>query len=241
MGYYVTMNRLILAPFLLFLSAVVCSAQLGRSSLVTEPGTIPLEDVLPKPIRLTVKQDSMIYYQAAFDRPLGNMASGTVVTLIGMSDTGYRVRGRARHGDVSGWMKATDVLLPDPQLPVKLKALYERQQKVSAFIARHEAALGMNRQEVQQALGKPTRSRSKITATGREETLEYAVFEKVPQPAFGRLPNGQVVESVIYVKIEVGTLSISFKDGVVSVIEETKGNPLRGAQIKIVPAPILFF
>jgi len=39
------------------------------------------------------------------DRALGTMAAGTPVALVAMSDTAYRVRGRAGHGDVAGWMK----------------------------------------------------------------------------------------------------------------------------------------
>jgi hypothetical protein len=173
------------------------------------------------------------------DRALGSMAAGTPVTLVAMSDTAYRVRGRARHGDVAGWMRADDLILPDPQLPQKLKAHFDRQQKVAALIENHQVGIGMTRDEVQQSLGKPTRTTSKLTAAGREEKLEYAVFEKVPQTVVGRAPDGQLVQSVIYVKVEVGTLSISFKDSLVEAIEETKGNPLRGTGVQIVPVPIM--
>ena len=127
------------------------------------------------------------------------------------------------------------------QMPDKLKALYERQLQVTQLIDSHQVALGMTRAEVQESLGKPTRTTSRLTAAGREDKLEYAVFEKVAQPAVGRTATGQLVESVIYVKVEVGTLSISFKDNVVDVIEETKGNPLRGAAVKIVPTPIFLW
>jgi len=48
------------------------------------------------------------------------------------------------------------------------------------------------------------------------------------------------VQTVVYVKVEVGTLSVSFKDGVVSEIEETKGNPLGGGGVQIIPPPFVF-
>ena len=227
------------ALFLLLLATSLACAQSNKSSLHDEPGTITLEGLLAKPIRLTVKQESTIYYQAIMDRALGSMAAGTPVTLVAMSDTAYRVRGRARHGDVAGWMRADDLILPDPQLPQKLKAYFDRQQRVAALIENHQVGIGMTRNEVQQSLGKPTRTTSKLTAAGREEKLEYAVFEKVPQTVVGRAPDGQLVQSVIYVKVEVGTLSISFKDSLVEAIEETKGNPLRGTGVQIVPVPIM--
>ena len=228
-----------LLTLVLVLSAGLSSAQFGKSALHDEPGTITIEGLLARPIRLTVKQESTIYYHAIMDRALGTMAAGTPVTLVAMSETAYRVRGRARHGDVAGWMKPEDLILPDPQLPQKLKAFFDRQQKVQALIDNHQVGIGMTREEVQKSLGKPTRTTSRLTAAGREERLEYAVFEKVPQTAVGRAPDGQLVQSVIYVKVEVGTLSVSFKDNVVEAIEETKGNPLRGNGVQIVPVPMV--
>ena len=62
----------------------------------------------------------------------------------------------------------------------------------------------------------------------------------MPQTTLGRAPDGQLVQSIVYLKVETGTLTLSFKDGVVEAIEETIGNPLKGGQIKIVPGPVLF-
>jgi hypothetical protein len=66
------------------------------------------------------------------------------------------------------------------------------------------------------------------------------MYEKVPQVTTGRDAFGQIVQTIVYVKVEVGTLSLSFKDNVVDEIEETKGNPLGNGGVQIVPAPILF-
>jgi hypothetical protein len=46
----------------------------------------------------------VIYYQGDMQRALGAMAPGTPVLLVAMTDTAYKVRGRARHGDVAGWI-----------------------------------------------------------------------------------------------------------------------------------------
>jgi hypothetical protein len=234
-----TSSRAIVALLLLLLAPVLHGALPKAVGIAPEPGTISLEAVLPQPVRLVVRADAIIYYHATFDSALGNMAAGTVVTLAGMSDTGYRVRGRARHGDVAGWMRLADLQSKDPLLHEKLKAFYERQKQITALIETHQVALGMTLEEVQQALGKPTRRSSRITAAGREDRVEYAVFEKVPQVLTSRDSFGQLVQSTVYVKVEVGTLSISFKAGVVEAIEEVKGNPLGGGGVKIVPIPIL--
>jgi hypothetical protein len=63
----------------------------------------------------------------------------------------------------------------------------------------------------------------------------------VPQTTTGRDAFGQLVQTVVYVKVEVGTLAVNFKDGVVSEIEETKGNPLGGGGVQIIPPPLFGF
>lgn len=229
-----------LAAASLVLVVQTASAQAGRSRLAehTDPGAIYVEDILPKTVRLTVIGESVIYYQSDWQRALGSMAPGTLVQLVAMSDSGYKVRGRARHGDVAGWMRMQDLRSPDPQLPEKLKAFYERQKKVDELIANKQVALGMTTAEVQQSLGKPTRKSAKLSAAGREEVLEYSIFERVPQIVTGRDAVGNLVQNTIYVKMEVGRLSISFQNGNVSQIEENMGNPLGAGGVKIVPGPI---
>lgn len=236
------------APFLvvtsLCLLAAVCPAQsYNRSRLAerTEPGAIYVEDILTKPVRLTVLAESVIYYQGDMQRPLGAMAPGTPVYLVAMTDTAYKVRGRARHGDVAGWMRMQDLRAPDPQLPDKLRAFFERQKKVDELIARKQIALGMTSEEVQQSLGRPTRRTSKLTAAGRDEMMEYSVFQNVPQLTTGRDAFGNLVQTTIYVKVEVGRLTVTFEKGAVSGIEETVGRPLGGGGILSVPVPVVVF
>ncbi len=219
----------------------VTSSSRNKSSLQSlEPGTFSVEGMTPKPIVLKVQLESPMYPTSKFQGAIGSFAPGTLVTLIAMSDTAYRVRGRARHGDVAGWIRQADVLSADPNLATNLKKLYERTKKVEELIQNRQVALGMTSQEVQASLGKPSRTSAKINAAGKEEKLEFSIYEKVPQTTTGRDPFGQLVQTVIYVKVEVGTLSVSFKDGVVAEIEETKGNPLGGGGVQIVPPPFMF-
>jgi hypothetical protein len=228
----------------LLLAAVTAQAQSStRSRLAerTEPGAIYMEDILPKPVRLSVLAESAIYYQGDMQRVLGAMAPNTPVLLVAMSDTAYKVRGRARHGDVSGWMRMQDLKSPDPKLAEKLKAFFDRQKKVDELVANKQVALGMTTAEVELSLGSPTRRSTKITAAGRDEVLEYSIYDKVPQTTTGRDGFGNLVQSVIYVKVEVGRLTLAFQNGAVSEINETMGTPLNGGGVKIVPAPINVF
>ncbi|WP_395746329.1 hypothetical protein [Prosthecobacter sp.] len=214
----------------------------GRSTLDTvEPGTFAVEGMTPRPIILKVQIEAPVYPTSKLQGALGSFAPGTVVTLLAMSDTAYRVRGRARHGDVAGWVLKAEVLSADPNLSANLKKLYERTKMVEELIQHKQVALGMTSQEVQASMGRPSRKSSKITAAGKEERLEYAIYDQVPQTSTGVNAFGQIVQTVTYVRVEVGTLSLSFKDNVVSEIEESKGNPLGNGGVRTVPPPVAGF
>jgi len=229
-----------LALCLAAFSAAPAQLSKNKSSLPQEPGTFSIEGLTPRPVVVRIQAEAPVFTTNKFDRAIGSFAPGVPVTLVAMSDTSYRVRGRARHGDVAGWVKQADILSADPQLADKLKKLFARTQQVAELIKNNQVALGMTSEEVQASLGKPTRKNTKINAGGKEERLEYAMYEKVPQVTTGRDAFGQLVQTIVYVKVEVGTLSLSFKDGVVDEIEETKGNPLGNGGVQVVPAPIFF-
>lgn len=218
-------------------------AQLARrtgTALAQEPGTIQVEGLLTKAVFLKVIQDTPVYVSSKMDRAIGSMAPGTVVRLIALSDHAYRVRGRARHGEVSAWLPVAAAATPDPNLVPNLKKLHERQQKVEELIAARQIALGMTGEEVQAALGKPTRKSSKLSTAGREEKLEYVIYERVPQYNTSVDAFGRTFQTVTYLKMETGSLTVALKDNVVDSVEETKGNPLGSGGVKIVPGPMVF-
>ncbi|MEQ1749925.1 MAG: hypothetical protein ABL974_10910 [Prosthecobacter sp.] len=216
------------------------AARRPTSRLAVEPGTIHIEDILTKPVILKVLTDAPIYVSSKLDRAIGSMMPGTLVKLVGISDTAFRVRGKARHGDTSGWMRMTDALSPDPNLVPNLKKLHERQTQVEALIAAHQIALGMTSEEVLASMGKPTRKSSKLSAAGKDEKLEYVIFERVPQYNTSVDAFGRPFQTVTYIKVETGSLSVNFKNNIVDTIEETKGNPLGTGGVKIVPGPVIF-
>jgi len=211
----------------------------GLAITSTEPGSISLEDILAKPLHAAVAAESIIYYQSDLQRALGGMAPGTVVQIVAMKDALFKVRGRARHGDVAGWMRLQDLKFADPKVPEKLKAFAERHKVVEELVQKHQIAIGMTADEVKASLGAPARKSAKITAEGREETLEYIAYKDLPQTVTGRDRFGNLVQSVVYVKTEVGRLSVIVKGGATTEIQESQGNPLAGAAAKIVPAPII--
>ena len=89
---------LILALCLTALSAAPAQLSKNKSSLPQEPGTFSIEGLTPKPVKVRLAFDSPPSITSKFHRPIGSLARGTVVTLLVVRDTRYRVAGRSHHG-----------------------------------------------------------------------------------------------------------------------------------------------
>ena len=95
----------------------------------------------------------------------------------------------------------------------------------------------MTPEEVQQAVGKPTKKTSRLDAGGREDIWEFIRYERVPQESVGRDTNGNLVSSITYIKVPAGTPGSFFANSLVTRLNKSEGSLEKGAQAKIVPAP----
>lgn len=226
-----------LSLFALLLFSAAANAQSG--AVIREEGAIYLEDLLMKPARLATVVDAPIYYQSDLGRYLGTLRKGQIVELQAVSDTAYRVRGMAQQGQVAGWVA------PESLNPLKqdfLESLIKndaRRKEVLALIAKNEVAINMTPEEVQLALGKPSKRTSRLDAQGREEVWEFVRYERVPQEVFGRDPVGNLVRSVTYVKVPAGKLAVTFGNNLVTSLEQSEGTLARDARARIVAAPFI--
>ena len=206
-------------------------------AVIREGGAIYLEDLLMKPARLATVADTPIYYHSDLGRYLGTLKKGQIVELQAVSDTAYRVRGMAQQGQVAGWVDPKYLNPLKKDFLENLKQNAARLEQVKALIAKNEVAINMTPEEVQQALGKPTKKTSRLDAGGREDVWEFIRYERVPQETVGRDTNGNLISSITYIKVPAGTLSITFANNLVTRLEQTEGSLEKGAQTKIVPAP----
>ncbi len=211
-----------------------------KSNLSREPGAIYLEDFLDKPVRMQLTGAVPIYTSSERTREVGMLVKNQEVEILAMTDTQYRVRGRAQHGQVAGWILAEQVVSKDKDFRTNLRKMYERQIVVQELIENQQVALGMNIEEVTAALGKPSRKSTKLTKEGRNDVYEYSTYERVPQYRYARDPQGRVYKQVYYIQVETGKVEIAFKNEVVESIEDKEGTPGTG-EVKIVPFPIELF
>jgi hypothetical protein len=209
----------------------------GTGAVIREEGAIYLEDLLPKPLKLATVAEAPCFWKIDLQKYLGTLRKGQLVEVQAISDGAYRVRGQAQQGQVLGWVEPQFLSPLKPEFLANLKQNAARNAEVEALIERNEVAINMTPEEAQRALGKPAKKTSRLDANGREEEWEFVRFERVPQEVTTYDRYGRLVTSYIYVKVPAGKLSVSFKNNLVSALEQSEGTLERAAQVKIVAVP----
>ena len=205
------------------------------SNLTREKDALYLEDVLKKPIRLKVKSDAIVYNNLVAERRLGVIPAGTVVNVIAVNDRALRVRGKAEHADVSGWVGKSFLEELDPRVTENLTKMLERQKLVEELIQKKIVALGMTSAEVERVLGPPSKRTSRVDKGGQFEVYDYIAYKLVPQQVAQRDQTGQIFYTLVNTKVETGRRSVTFENHIVSAIEESEQ---KGGRSSVVPAPI---
>jgi hypothetical protein len=226
----------IVLGFLLLLGVTTEPSRAG--AVIREPGAIYLEDLVTRPVKLTTLETTPIYYQSDRGRFLGALKKGQLVELQAVGENAYRVKGQAQQGQVAGWVDPKFLTPLKKEFVENLKQNAARREEVAALIARNEVAVNMTPDEVTAALGKPSKKSSRVDANGREETWEFVRFERVPQEVTGYDRYGRLVNSIVYVKVPAGKLSIVFANNLVTALEQSEGTLARDARVKIVAAPL---
>lgn len=211
-----------------------------ETSLNREDGAVYLEGLVKKEIKLRVTQAAPIYTTLAADRWLGNLPPQEVI-LLAISEKAYRVRGRAKQGQVAGWVGRGMIEGLDQEFEANLAKLHERQLLVADLIDKKQVALGMTQEEVMESLGPPSKRNAKVDAGGQTSNFEYITYDRVPQSTTALDRFGRPYQTVTYLEVETGKVNIGFEKGVVSSIEESEGVDRQAGAVRIVPPPIVLF
>ena len=215
-------------------------AQLFRkpSALSREKGAFYLEDATDKEIRLTTTSEAPVFSNLRGERRLGVIPAGRSVTIVAVSNTALRVRGRALHDNVVGWISRSAATRLDERLVSQLKAAGERRLAVDALIAKKEIAVGMTLDEVEAALGPPSERNSTVDAQGRRESLDYITYRTVSQQVVQYDQYGNPYHVLVPQRIETGRRSVDFVNGLVASFTESERLRRRGGG-RFVPPPII--
>jgi len=245
----------------LILAAVLFAGSTAWAGpIVREAGVIYLSDFDLEPVRLALRGPAPCYFEWNARRYAGTLRFPQTVKLDAVAPDGMlRVRGNAKQGGVAAWVDPAGLEPLPPDFVANLQRAEERRRQVEALIARNEVAIGMTPDEVARSLGKPQKRSSRTSRDGSSQVFEYIRYKLIPQTVYSpayvesitgvrpdpRLRLETVVvrggygfnASTVYVKVPVGTTTVTFAEGVVESIEESEGT-LAGAGASIVVPPV---
>lgn len=212
------------------------------SRLVKEDGAIYLEGMVKQEVLVRVEKPVGAYSTLAGDRWLGTIRDNQNAVLLAVSERAYRIRGRAKQGQIAGWVSKAAVSGLPADFEEKLTRFHERHEVVKDLIENQQVALGMTVDEVIRSIGPPDKRSSRITQAGRTDTLEFISYERIPQTTVVYDAFGQAFPSTRYVEVESGRVVIEFVDNAVSSIEESEGIDMgEDGGYRVVPHPIFLF
>lgn len=219
---------------------VPADAQFFRkpSALSREKGALYLEDATDKEIRVTTISEAQVFSNLRGERRLGVIPVGRKVVIVAVSNTALRVRGRALHDNVVGWIARSAATPIDEKLVAQLRAAGDRRQAVEELIAKKEIAVGMTTEEVEAALGPPSERNSRVDAQGRRESLDYVTYRTVSQQVVQYDQYGNPYYVLVPQKIETGRRSVDFVNGLVASFTESERLRRRGGG-RFVPPPVI--
>lgn len=230
-------SLLIVAAFVLPINAQIKRER--KSLLNSEPGVVYLEELVDPPIKLRVIKEAPVYADKEGNRRLGFLKAEQSVTLEGMTEKVYRVRGQGTHNGIAGWVAPWAFSHPEKDFVEKLKQFYERQIAVTEIIEAKGIAIGMTLDEVAQSRGKPTKTSVRRTAEGETGSWEFIDYEEVKHYITRIDPvSGQAFRQLSHVtQEEKGKSVVEFANGIVTALEETENNG--GGSVRIIVPPLV--
>ena len=250
-----TMARL----FSLALSLAFACVASAAPPITREPGAIYLSDLGVKSLKLKVLEPAPAYFDTAGTRYAGTLKFPQLVQVEALDANNLlRIRGNAQQGGIVAWVNP-NFLEPLPDKFVEnLRKSETRRIQVEALISKNEVAIGMTPDEVGRSLGKPQKKTSRADKSGTQQIWEYIKYQLVPQTTYAPVNNQTVVTyrqstnsprgaliqnstgyaaNTIYIKVPVGTLTVTFKNDIVEALDQSEGTTT-GGQVSVVIPPL---
>lgn len=245
-------------PLIVVILAMTCVP--GSSApIVREPGAIYFSDFGIKPLKRALLAAAPAYFDATQTRYAGTLRFPQTIQVEALNSNNLiRVRGNAQQGGIVAWI-SPQFLEPLPEnFSDNLRKSEARRNEVEALISRNEVAIGMTIEEVGRSLGKPQKKTSRADKTGTQQIWEFVKYQLVPQTTYAPVnnqtiltlqktttsPGGTLIQnspglaaSTIYIKVPVGTLTVTFKDNIVEALDQSEGTTT-GGQVSVVIPPL---
>lgn len=208
----------------------------NKSNLLPEKGAVYLDGLVAEDVKVRITKAGPAYSNLNAQRWMGNIHANQNAVLLAVSEKAYRVRARAKQGQIAGWVSKSIVTGLPEGFEEKLVKFHQRYELVQQLIEDEQVALGMTPEEVIASIGPPDAKSSQIDATGRQDTFEFISYTRTPTTVTGVNQFGFPVVGTQYVEVESGRVTIKFTNNLVSSINETAGlNFNQGVPITNVP------
>lgn len=230
--------KFVFAFLLVLLSVAGSSLSFAGSFLNNDPDVVYFEP--NDEMVLLVVKEATVFATKNGGRKLGSYPVDTKLRLLGMTDKGYKVKGKAKHSLVTGWVSPKNLASKQPKFVEELKQHYKRELKIRELIANKEVAIGMTIDEVGESVGEPTKKESRITKDGRTGKWEFIKSKEQKHYTNTVDPRtGQVFRRFSHVTIEEQEkLTVEFENDVVIAISSLENNSV--GNIRIIVPPIVF-
>jgi hypothetical protein len=224
---------------LCFLLADGASGQNRRptSLLNNESGVVYLDQIMDKRVELDVVKQSPVFSDRNGKIRLGFLKADQKVKVEAITDKVYRVRGQGLSDGIVGWVAPSAFASSDPDFVKRFKEIYDRQILVRELIDANQIAIGMTLKEVEQSVGKPTKTSQRKTEKGNSGLWEYIEYKEIKHyttrvdPVSGRAY--RVLSQIE--QIEKERTNIEYENDIVTAIEESEDRRRRRNLPTLVP------
>lgn len=228
--------------WLVFAALVALSPRLDaqrRSLLDDDPNVVYLNQVLAKPLEVTVIKEAPVFSDYEGRHRLGTLRANQKVVIEAITDKVYRVRGQGLRDGIAGWVPPWAFRSNEPEFVELLKKLYEREIQVRKLIAEKRLAIGMTFDEVRRCKGEPNKSSIRRDGEGQSGRWEYVEYENVNHYTIRVDPVTRQEFRVLshVTREEKGKTVVEFENGLVSAIEETAED--RPSNTRIIVPPVI--
>jgi len=225
-----------------FAALVVWSPRLDaqrRSLLDDDPNVVYLNQVLAKPLKVTVIKEAPVFSDYEGRHRLGTLRANQNVVIEAITDKVYRVRGQGMRDGIAGWVPPWAFRSNEPEFVELLKKLYEREMQVRKLIAEKRLAIGMTFDEVRRCKGEPNKSNVRRDGEGQSGRWEYIEYENVNHYMIRVDPVTRQEFRVLshVTREEKGKTVVEFENGLVSAIEESAQD--KPANVRIIVPPVV--
>jgi hypothetical protein len=227
-------------PVLIILSCIVASAATLPAAEIRYEDVIYLDQVHAKPLPLKVLRDAKLTVSRDQSTLLAYLEAGQTVWLLGFSDTRYYAETIIPSGKARGWVNIEAVERIPDEVRAEIEQLVRAAKRTKELIAKKQIEVGMSKEQVQAALGKPD-ERSRTVGEDRvEEQWTYRTYKSVPQRDYYYV-DGKMFERAYYTKVLAGGKTVTFRnDEVVSIQDEDKAPQLPAHPVIVAPPPMIY-